>query len=200
MSDGILTQGKLFPIRDYDKHEVSNRYALDGTGLNGLFVQYVTGGQNVDLADGYSNQSIGADFTNTYSKIYLNNRRVKPAVAGATKWEVAGVTLNTVAVSDENGNILRNMPHEMREERQFILSGQTVPILKRGFVAINISQVLGGIAPQAGFPFVATGAGQIAPLTPAIATGASFSNLVLGRFASNSGSNNGGYIELEVTL
>jgi hypothetical protein len=200
MSDGILTQGKLFPIRDYDKHEVSNRYALDGTGLNGLFVQYVTGGQNVDTADGYSNQNVASDFTNTYSKIYLNNRRVKPAVAGATKWEVAGVTLNTVAITDENGNALRNMPHEMREERQFVLTGQTVPILKRGFVAIAISQVLGGTAPQAGFPFVATGVGQIAPLTPAQATGASFSNLVLGRFASNSGAFNGGYIELEVTL
>lgn len=200
MSDGILTQGKLFPLRDVSPHEVSNRYALDGTGLNGLFVSYVTGNQNVDTADGYSAQQAASSYTNVYSPIYVNNRRVKPAVFGDTKWQVAGVTLNTVAITDENQNILRNMPHYMRVERQFILTGQTVPLVKRGFLTINISQVVGGIAPQAGYPFIATGLGQITPLAPATATGASFSNLVLGRFGSNSGQNNGGYIELEVTL
>lgn len=202
MSDGILTQGKLFPLRDYDNHEVANRFALDGTGLNGLFVSYSTGSQNPDNADGYSNQSVAANFTNTFSTIYLNNRRVKPSVVGATKWEVAGVTLNTVAVSDENGNVLRNMPHYLREEKQFILSGQTVPILKRGFLTINNSQVLGATAPLPGFPFIATGAGQITALTPAQATGqlGAGGNFVLGRFTSATGVNNGGYIELEVIL
>lgn len=198
MSDGILTQGKLFPIRDVNQHEVSNRYALLGTGLNGLFTTYVTGGQNPDNADGYSNQAVAASYTNVFSTIYLNNRRVKPSAAGDTKWEVAGVTLNTVAITDENGNILRNMPKRQREERGFILSGQTVPLLKRGFCAIQVSQVLGATAPQAGYPFVTTGVGQITALTPAQATGASWSSLVVGHFGSNSGTNNGGYIELEI--
>lgn len=202
MSDGILTQGKLFPIRDISQHEVSNRYALLGTGLNGLFTTYVTGGQNPDLADGYSNQAVAASYTNVFSTIYLNNRRVRPAQAGDTKFEVAGVTLNTVAINDENGNPLRNMPHQQREERGFVLTGQTVPLLKRGFVSIQVSQVLGATAPQAGYPFIATGVGQITAITPAAATGqvGAGGNYVLGRFASNSGTNNGGYIELEVTL
>ena len=208
MSDGILTQGKLFPIRDINPHEVSNRYALDGTGLNGLFVSYVTGYQGAtgvgspDNSDGYSNQNVASDYTNVFSKIYLNNRRVKAAAVGATKYEVAGVTLNPVAVTDENNNALRNMPHYMREERGFVLTGQTVPVLKRGFVAISVSQVLGGTAPLPGYPFIATGAGQITALTPAQATGqlGGQGNFVLGRFASTTGANNGGYIELEVTL
>lgn len=208
MPDGILTQGKLFPLRDISQHEVSNRFALDGTGLNGLFVQYVTGYQsptgymNPDNADGYSNLSVGSSYTNVFAPIYLNNRRVKAAGIGATKYEVAGVTLNTVAITDENNNILRQMPHYWREERGFVLTGQTVPLVKRGFITIANSQVLGGTAPLPGYPFIATGVGQITALTPAQATGqlGGNGNFVLGRFASATGSNNGGYIELEVTL
>ena len=200
MSDGILTQGKLFPLRDISQHEVTNRFALDGTGLNGLFVSYVTGNQNPDTADGYSNQSVAANFTNTFSTIYLNNRRVKASSVGASKWEVAGVTLNTVAVYDENGNVLRNEPHYVREERMFVLSGQTVPIVKRGFITINNSQVLGATAPLPGYPFIATGVGQITAITPAQATGSlgGYGNFVLGHFSSATGVNNGGYIELEL--
>lgn len=202
MSDGILTQGKLYPLRDISQHEVMNRFALDGTGLNGLFTTFVTGGQNPDSADGYSNQAVAASYTNVFSTIYLNNRRVRAAAVGDTKFEVAGVTLNTVAVNDENGNPLRNMPHQQREERGFVLTGQTVPILKRGFISIAASQVLGNTAPQAGYPFVATGVGQIAVMTPAQATGqgGAGGNFVLGRCTSRSGTNNGGYVELEVTL
>jgi len=198
MSDGILTQGKLFPLRDYSSHEVSNRYALDGTGLNGLFVAYVTGNQNPDNGDGYSNQSVGASYTNTFSTLYLNNRRVRPATAGDTKYAVAGVTLNTVAIYDENGNKLQNMPAYIRDERTFTLTGKTVPIVKRGFLTISDSQVAG--LPIPGYPFVATGVGQIAVLSPVAATGAVWQPYILGRIASTTGSNNGGYVELEVTL
>lgn len=208
MSDGILTQGKLFPLRDISQHEVANRFALDGTGLNGLFVSYVTGYAGItgssgpDNADGYSRQAVASSYTNVFSTIYLNNRRVVPATLGQTQWEVAGVTLNTVAINDENGNPLRNMPHYKREERGFILTGQTVPIVKRGFLTINNSQILGATAPLPGYPFIATGAGQIIALTPAQATGQLGGGgcLVLGRFTSATGVLNGGYTELEILL
>lgn len=199
MSDGILTQGKLFPLRDISSHEISNRYALDGTGLNGLFVAYVTGNQNPDNADGYSNQSVGSPYTNTFSTRYFNNRRVRATRVGDTKYQVAGVTLNTVAEYDENGNKLVNMPYYMREERTFILTGQTVPIVKRGFITISNTQV-GGAVPIPGYPFVATGEGKIAVLEPVAATGAVWQPYILGRIASTTGSFNGGYTELEVTL
>jgi hypothetical protein len=198
MSDGILTQGNLFPLRDVSQHEIVNRYALDGTGLNGLFVSYQTGNQNPETADGYSSQSVGTSYTNTFTTRYFNNRRVRPAAAGDTKWQVAGVTLNTVAEYDENGQKLVLLPPKEREERGFVLTGQTVPLAKRGFVMVKKAIVNG--TPIAGYPFVATGVGQIAVLSPSVGNQTGWANLVLGRFTSSTGANNGGYVEVEVQL
>lgn len=198
MSDGILTQNNLFPLRDVSQHEIAQRFALDGTGKNGLFVAYQTGGQNPDTADGYSTQSPGTPYTNTVSYRYFNNRRVRPATAGDTKWAVAGITLNTVAEYDENGQKLVLLPPQVREERGFILTGQTVPVAKRGFFTLGMTQVAG--TPIPGYPFVATGAGRIVGIDPAVATGGAWPSLVLGRFTSTSGSNNGGFVEIEVNL
>lgn len=198
MSDGILNQNNLFPLRDVSQHEIIQRYALDGTGLNGLFVSYVTGNQNPDTADSYSTVSPGATYTNTVSYRYFNNRRVRPAAVGDTKWQVAGLTLNTVAEYDENGNKLVLMPPADREERGFILTGQTVPIAKRGFFLIKESQVAG--VPYPGYPFIATGAGSILVVSPTLANTTGYNNLVLGRFTSTSGFNNGGFVEIEVNL
>lgn len=199
MSDGILTQNNLFPLRDVSQHEIINRYALDGTGINGLFVSYVTGNQNPELGDSYSNQSVGTPYTNTVSTRYFNNRRVRAAAAGDTKWQVAGVTLNTVAEYDENGQKLVLLPPAVREERGFVLTGQTVPLAKRGFFVIKEACVAG--VPIPGYPFVATGVGQIAVIAPSVATGSTlFQSYILGRFTSTSGFNNGGYVEIEVNL
>lgn len=201
MSDGILTQGKLFPARDFSQHEVVNRFALDGTGLNGLFVSYNTGSQNPDILYGYNGQAVGTPYTNTFTQRGANPRRVRPAAAGDLKWQVAGVTLNTVAINEENGLPIILLPKQVRDERQFTPTGQTVPLVKRGFITISNSMILGPLPPLAGYPFVATGVGQITALTPAFAaSNTGFTNLVLGRFTSSTGINNGGYTELEVNL
>lgn len=196
MSDGVLTQNNLFPLRDISQHEIVNRFALDGTGINGMIVSYQTGNQNPDLSDGYSQISPGATYTNTISYRYFNNRRVRPAQAGDLKWQVAGITLNTVAEYDENGNKLVLQPPYVTEERGFILTGQTVPIGRRGTFWIKMSQVNG--TPIPGYPFVATGVGQYAVLSPTVGNQTGWSNLVLGRFTSTSGFNNGGFVEFEI--
>lgn len=210
MSDGTLTQGYLFPLNDVDQHEIRNTWALDGTGLNGLFVSYQTGiytglagtfNQNPDNADGYPNPAVspGASYTNIFTSRYLNNRRVKPSAFGDFPWQVAGITLNTVAEYDENGQKLVLMPEYLRKERGFILTGQTVPVAKRGFFTLRASQVanIATVSPTAGVPFIVSGLGQPFALNAVQASGA-FLPYIIGRFTSATGTNNGGYVELEV--
>jgi hypothetical protein len=198
MSDGILTQNNILPFRQYAEAEVINQYALLGTGLNGMLVSYVTGNQNPDNADGYSTQGIGATYTNIQAPLYLNNRRVRAAVAGDTKFEIAGITLNTTAINDENGLPILLMPPSDRLSRGFVATGETVPFVKRGKFWVKLSQIQG--TPLAGYPVVATGAGQFAVLTPASGNTTTYTNLVVGRCVSSSGSNNGGYAEIEISV
>ncbi len=200
---GILSQGTLLPYRQYAEAEVLNQYSLSVTGQNGMFVSFVTGNQNPDNADGYSTLAVGAAYPNIVSTRYLNNRQVKPAAVGDTAWQVAGVTLHTTAEFDENGNKLVLQPTDYTLERGYVVSGQSVPILKRGLISIAMSQVTGGI-PLPGYPAVITGNGQLCPLLPSTATGSNFPPYVVGRFVSSTGSNNyaavGGYVQFEVNL
>jgi len=200
---GILSQGNLLPYRQYAEAEVLNQYSLNITGQNGQFVSFVTGGQNPDdSAGGYSTTSVGAQYTNLVSTRYVNGRQVKPASAGDTVWQVAGVTLHTTAEYDENGNKLVLQPRDATVERGYVASGFSVPILKRGMISIAMSQVAGPTVPLPGYPAIITGLGQLYPLTPAQATGSSFAPFVVGRFLSATGNNNyaavGGYVQFDV--
>lgn len=203
MSDGMLTQGKLFPFRQYAEAEVLNLFALDPTGLNGQLVSFVTGNQSPETADGYSSMSVGANFTNIVSNRYLNNRRVKPAVVGDLKSQIAGVTLHTTAEYDENGQKLVLLSPDQAYERGFVISGQTVPILKRGLLSISLSQIANAstISPLPGFCLVPTGNGAFCAVPAATVTGsADLFQRVVGNVVSSTGSNNGGYIQIQISL
>lgn len=198
-----LTQGNLRPFRVENPFERRDQYALLGTGLNGMLVTYVTGSQSPDDADGYSTQAVGASYANTYAPLYFNNRRVRPAAAGDTKYEIAGVTLYTTAITEENGLPINLMPAQVREARGFVGTGNSVPFAQRGKYTFALSQI--NVAPLAGYPLVATGVGAFAQLTPAQVINAhnplgasGWSDYVVGRVASSSGANNGGYFEAEL--
>ena len=198
-----LGQGNLRPFRVENPYERRDQYALLGTGLNGMLVTYVTGNQSPDNADGYSTQAVGASYTNTYAPLYFNNRRVRPAAAGDTKFEVAGVTLYTTALTEENGLPINLMPWQTREARGFVSTGTSVPFAQRGKYTFALSQI--NKAPFAGYPVVATGVGAFAQLTPTEALTAvnpvgltGWSDYVVGVVTSASGQYNGGYFELEL--
>jgi hypothetical protein len=203
MSDGMLTQGNLRPFRQFDEAEVRNLFALDGTGLNGQLVSYQTGSQSPETADGYSSLSVGASFTNIVSNRYLNNRRVRPAAVGDLKSQIAGVTLHTTAEFDENGQklILLNPDHVF--ERGFVVSGQTVPLVKRGLLTLALSAISNAstIAPLPGYVLVPTGVGAFCSMPAATATGnADYFQRIVGSVISTSGSFNGGYVQVEIAL
>ena len=203
MSDGMLTQGNLRPLRQYAESEVLNFFALDPTGLNGQLVAFATGNQSPETADGYSNQSVGSSFTNIVSNRYLNNRRVRPAVVGDLKSQIAGVTLHTTAEFDENGQKLVLLSPDQAYERGFVPSGFTTPILKRGLLTVALSQISNAstVSPLPGYVLVPTGNGAFCSMPAATATGnADYFQRVIGRVVSTSGSFNGGYLQIEVSV
>ncbi len=198
-----LTQGNLRPFRVENPFERRDQYALLGTGLNGMLVTYVTGNQSPDTADGYSTQAVGASYINTYAPLYFNNRRVRPAAAGDTKYEVAGVTLYTTALTEENGLPINLMPQQVREARGFVSTGTSVPFAQRGKYTFALSRL--NTTPLAGYPLVATGVGAFAQLTPSnVITainpigGTGWGDYIVGRTVSSSGALNGGYFEAEI--
>lgn len=201
----FISQGNLLPNRDFDQHEVLPYFALNQTGLNGQLVTFVTGAQDPVGSEGYSTQAVGANYNNIYAPYFLVNRRVRPATVGDTKWEVAGITLYTTAVFDENGNKLLNMPAAQRQARSFAATGEAVPILKRGQLTAFLSQ-FNGTKPVAGYPIIASGSnGGWACVSPSYATGTSISNLVVGRVISDTGMYNGvgvlgGFAQIEISV
>lgn len=206
MPNVFIASTNLLPNRDFDQHEVLPFFALNQTGLGGQLVTFLTGAQDPVSSEGYStSQQVGASYTNIWSPLFGVNRRVRPSTVGDTKWEVAGITLATTAIRDENGNILLNMPYQHTEARGFVQTGQAVPILKRGQLTIALSQ-FNGTKPVAGYPIIASGTnGGFACVAPSYATGTSIAPLVVGRCISDTGTYNGqgvlgGFAQIEIAV
>lgn len=203
MPNQFISSTNLRPLADYDQHEILPFYALNQTGLGGMLVTLLTGNQDPLTSEGYGTQGVASSYTNIYAPAYGVNRRVRPAAVGDTKWEVAGITLKTTALNDENGIPLRTRPYEYTEARGFVQTGQAVPILKRGMVSLNLS-VLNGTIPFAGYPLIPSGAGGFACVPPAyITTG--LMNSVVGRVLSSTGTYNGqgvlgGYFQADIAV
>lgn len=223
-----LTQGNLLPFRLYDEHFVINWYALNGTGLNGLLVALQTGtgvwNQDPSTSMGaYSSQQVGATYTNVWSARYINNRSVRPAVSGDSIYNTIGLTLHTVATTDENGNPLINLPYDKVTERGFVLSGFSVPILRNGVVTLKLANINGTPTPGYAACITSGGAGGsvdvVNPNNLTFMVGTGGTNVantvqslltspvtvynpytVIGKFVSSSGAGLGGYAQLMVTL
>jgi len=204
MPNVFISSTNLLPNRDFDQHEVLPFFALNQTGLGGQLVTFLTGAQDPVSSEGYGTQQVGAAYTNIYSPIFGVNRKVRPATVGDSKWEVAGITLYTTAVYDENGNKLVNLPYSHTEARGFVQTGQAVPILKRGQLTVFLSQ-FNGTKPVAGYPLIASGTnGGFACVAPSYVT-TGIMNQVIGRCISDTGTYNGqgvlgGFAQIEVAV
>jgi len=205
----LLTDNNLLPYRQYDEVEVINRFALQGTGLNGQLVALLTGNQDpANSAGSYLNQAPLAAFTNVGNYKYNTLRRVRPTQAGDTRFNTIGITLHTTAVYDENGNPLISQPYDKTLERGFVQTGFAVPILKRGVITLKTSQIIGTPFPGYAAVISTGGGGTVEAVNPVGAalggflTGAAtYSGVqVIGKFLSYSGSAFGGYAELAIDL
>lgn len=142
------------PFRDVNEHDVVNLYAYSGT-------LPVTKGTIVIIQSGWEPSqelselgAVGQAYGNTVSLRYGVAAQVaKHSVTGTRPF---GMLLNDVRETDENGEKLIYKPRKAAE-MQCVLSGQTVPVVRRGLFLYS------GIAgtPSAGGTAYATGDGGL---------------------------------------
>jgi hypothetical protein len=153
---------RILPYRDYSEHDVLNLFSLDtsaytiadaksnaGAGQafdSGVVVKVKTGELPGDLPGGLSEHNSDEDLRNYlgasptsahigYNAYPYNGMTVEPAGAG----EVAvGITLRETLAYDENGEKLLYYKQKL-DEAQAVLPGQTVPVLTRGLVLLDVS-------------------------------------------------------------
>lgn len=195
-------QNKLFGFRDYSEHEVLNMFSLNGTGLAGTFVSFVS--NDPSNTDGWSNQTVGASYDGVTSLRYEVKSKVQPAPAGSTKFNVAGLTLMDTREVDNNGLLLKFNP-QRKAELQCVLSGEATPILKRGLVTLARSAFLGTPTVGAVGVIDASGNGIIRAVDPTNVavfgpTGTYKPDQAIGRFISSTGSEFGGYAIFEINV
>lgn len=129
------TKRLIKPFRGYSEHEVINMFAYDLETVNkGTFVKVLGNGwKNTDDALNItSNGSVGASYSNVVSDRYSTTARVTIAGTG-DNGKVVGLLLNDVRETDENGEKLIYNPRKAAE-LSAVVSGQTVPVLKRGII------------------------------------------------------------------
>jgi len=127
---------RLRPWREYDENEVINIFALNGTGLAGALVKVST----LVPSSGYfwSNDAVGASFPGITSNRWENPARIVIAGSGDSRFNgVLGFTLANVQEYDENGQKLILGFRRKADENNAVLSGETVPVVCRGFFQVS---------------------------------------------------------------
>jgi len=129
------TKRLIKPFRGYSEHEVINMFAFDLETVNkGTFVKVLGNGwkNSDDALNITSSSSVGASYSNVVSDRYSTTARVTTAGTG-DNGKVIGLLLNDVRETDENGEKLIFNPRKAAE-LSAVVSGQTVPVLKRGII------------------------------------------------------------------
>jgi hypothetical protein len=129
------TKRLIKPFRGYGEHEVINMFAFDLETVNkGTFVKVLGNGwkNSDDALNITSSTSAGASYFNVVSDRYSTTARVTTAGTGDAN-KVIGLLLNDVRETDENGEKLIYNPRKAAE-LSAVVSGQTVPVLKRGII------------------------------------------------------------------
>lgn len=122
------------PLRTVDEHDVVPFFALDQTGLKGMPVSIKAGTSGY-----YSTQQLGifsnlSPFPNVaYSPRWEVKSKVTPTVTGSKPF---GITLYDTRSTTEWGEQYIYEP-EKAKERQIVVSGEGVPIARKGTFLIG---------------------------------------------------------------
>lgn len=147
----------LKPFRDYDEHDVINLFATDTIPMNkGTVVRVTTGVKADDVVNNLAGAP-GAAYGNTVSERWAVVGHVTPWVSGQT---ALGMALYDTKETDENGEKYIFNPRKAKEA-QVLLSGQPVPLVKRG--RFFLSGVAGGPTAGAAAYLDDTGTGTLSP-------------------------------------
>jgi hypothetical protein len=150
------------PFRDYSEHEVINLFALQGESNKGTFVTAATNGFDLSSEAAFSDDSF---IEGTVSARFNIASKVKAAPSGTTPAMVLGMTLKDVKSVDENGYPLKFEPRKAAE-RDLIISGEAVPVVKRGvFLYSGVSEAGGTCAFGSGLAISDAGDGSLKVVT-----------------------------------
>ncbi len=171
---------KLLPFRSYKEEDIVNLFALhpmyasESTNLNspteirndgaaGTFVKIENGNFNQDIVDyqhpdflGKNNQNGfrgGVSTSRPLPFVESDTHPVNPLNLMPTEgYDMPlGITLNTTAIGDENGE--RLLYNKMKkEELQAILPGETVPVATKGVFTFHAESIDGAATSQSNNP------------------------------------------------
>ena len=153
---------QLGPFRDYNEHDVINVFAVSGYNGNltlnrGTLVKIAGNGFKLDEASAI--EFIGNPSAFSPSNVVSQRYGAIPKVTTTSASDVPiGMTLFDIRETDENGELLKFRPRKAAE-MEAVISGQAVPIVRRGLFA---------------YSGILTGAGQADPgaTASAVAAGA----------------------------
>lgn len=129
----MIGDDKLLPFRDYDEHEVLNLFALDGLADAGTLVSANTFNPMNGM---FTYQAVGYQHAGVTSYRFVNANKVVQATSGAARNDVLGITLYDVKEKDEN-EIPLVFNRKLAEEKEIVISGETVPVVRRGLFTIK---------------------------------------------------------------
>lgn len=124
----------LKPFRQFDAQEVINFYAhTDGSVNKGTFVKLKTGVDPDAVAMAFAQDLEGVP-GRAKSMRAVNPNKVETAADGDRPF---GMTLYDVREENKFGEKYIYRPRYDRSEQQIVVSGESVPIVKRGIFEIN---------------------------------------------------------------
>jgi hypothetical protein len=133
---------QLLPFRQYDERDVLNVFALSGYAADvytivnrGTLVKVAGDGMKLDTLNPVEFLGNPSAFSpiNVVSQRYGAIPKVVPANAGD---KILGMTLFDVRETDENGELLKFRPRKAAE-LEAVISGQAVPIVRKGIFAYS---------------------------------------------------------------
>jgi hypothetical protein len=155
------------PFRDYSEHEVINLFALQGESNKGTFVTAAVSGFDLTAPSAFQDDSF---INGTVSARFNVANKVKAAPSGTTAAMVLGMTLKDVKSVDENGYPLKFEPRKAAE-RDVVISGEAVPVVKRGvFLYSGVSEAGGVCGFGSGLAVADAGDGSLKVVAPGSAS------------------------------
>ena len=168
----ITQSPNIKPFRDYDEHEVYNGFfSANVASLNkGTFVSIVAGGSgNLNVIQGANRPptpllGAGPAYGNGPARVTSYRSEVKWKVQATPSGTVPlGVALYDVRETNAFGESFLSRPQYERIEQEVVVSGEALPILARGLIALK--GFTGTAAPGSGINVCVNGLGVVGTYT-----------------------------------
>ena len=180
----------LRPFRQYDEHDVVNLFSLELRSSESLVVNKGTlvsiiSGKGWEATDELTQETIHADaavYNNTVSPRFAVQSKIHVHTGDATE-SVYGLLLHDVRDKDENGELLVYNPRKAAE-MQASVSGQVVPIAKKGLFLYDGFVTGAGAPAAAGNPVYLASNGRMGSV-PVVAGQSVQGGLALGSMDSD---------------